>query len=77
VAEARSRTGELLHRIELEGPNGYDFTARILAWAAVEASRGAITRTGALGPVAAFGLEALRDAAENVGLKVVSAAGRS
>jgi short subunit dehydrogenase-like uncharacterized protein len=77
VAEARSRTGELLHRVELEGPNGYDFTARILAWAAVEATRGAITRTGALGPVAAFGLEALRDAAENVGLKVVSAAGRS
>jgi short subunit dehydrogenase-like uncharacterized protein len=68
VAEARSASGQLLHRIEMEGPNGYDFTARILAWASAEAARGAITQTGALGPVAAFGLEPLRAAAENVGL---------
>ena len=75
VADARSATGELLHRVELEGPNGYDFTARILAWASVEASRGAITQTGALGPVAAFGLEALRAAADTAGLRLVSQAG--
>ncbi len=68
LADARSATGELLHRVELDGPDGYDFTARILAWASVEASRGAITGTGALGPVAAFGLEALRVGAENAGL---------
>lgn len=71
VADARSATGELLHRVELEGPNGYDFTARILAWASTEASRGAVTQAGALGPVAAFGLEALRAAADTAGLRPV------
>lgn len=71
VAEARSASGELIHRIEMHGPNGYDFTARILAWASVEAARGAITQTGALGPVAAFGLEALGAAARDAGLEQV------
>lgn len=71
VAEARSESGALLHRVELDGPNGYDFTAGILAWASVAAAQGAITQTGALGPVAAFGLEPLRDAAAEVGLRQV------
>ena len=74
VADARSASGELIHRVEMDGPNGYDFTARILAWASVEAARGVITETGAVGPVAAFGLEPLRFAAENAGLSQVSAA---
>ena len=68
VAESRSASGGLIHRVEMNGPNGYDFTARILAWASVAASRGAITQSGALGPVAAFGLDALRAAAEDAGL---------
>jgi short subunit dehydrogenase-like uncharacterized protein len=71
VADARSASGELIHRVEMQGPNGYDFTARILAWASVQAAQGAITQTGAVGPVAAFGLDALRTAAEGVGLKQV------
>jgi short subunit dehydrogenase-like uncharacterized protein len=69
VADARSASGELIHRIEMHGINGYDFTARILAWASVEATRGAITQTGAVGPVAAFGLEALVAGAQDAGLK--------
>jgi short subunit dehydrogenase-like uncharacterized protein len=72
VAEARSASGTLLHRVELDGPNGYDFTARILAWAALEAAHGAITGTGALGPVAAFGLDALTAGAGTAGLAQVS-----
>jgi short subunit dehydrogenase-like uncharacterized protein len=71
VAEARSTSGALIHRVVMDGPNGYDFTARILAWASVEASRGAVAQTGALGPVAAFGLEPLRAAAEDAGLTQV------
>jgi short subunit dehydrogenase-like uncharacterized protein len=71
VADAHSASGELIHRVEMQGPNGYDFTARILAWASVQAAQGAITQTGAVGPVAAFGLDALRAAAEGVGLKQV------
>jgi short subunit dehydrogenase-like uncharacterized protein len=74
VAEASSASGELIHRVVMEGPNGYDFTARILAWASMEAARGAITRTGALGPVAAFGPDPLRDAANHAGLRQVSPA---
>ncbi len=71
VAEARSASGELIHHIEMRGPNGYDFTARILAWASVEAARGAITQVGALGPVAAFGLHAFGAAAQDAGLRQV------
>jgi short subunit dehydrogenase-like uncharacterized protein len=72
VADARSTSGELLHRVVMQGPNGYDFTARILAWASTEAARVGIAQTGAVGPVAAFGLEPLRLAAENAGLRQVS-----
>jgi short subunit dehydrogenase-like uncharacterized protein len=68
VADARSESGELIHRVVLRGPNGYDFTARILAWASVAARGGAISGTGALGPVDAFGLDPLRTAAEDAGL---------
>lgn len=68
VADARSASGELISRVEMDGPNGYDFTAGILAWASVVASGGAVDQTGAVGPVAAFGLEPLRAAAEHIGL---------
>jgi hypothetical protein len=71
VAEARSASGALIHRVVMDGPNGYDFTAGILAWASVAATQGAITQTGALGPVAAFGLDALRAAAADIGLTQV------
>ena len=77
VADARSASGELIHRIVMDGPNGYDFTARILAWASVEATHGVISETGAVGPVGAFGLELLRAAAEGAGLRHVSAASAS
>jgi NAD(P)-dependent dehydrogenase (short-subunit alcohol dehydrogenase family) len=73
VADARSASGELIQRVVMQGPNGYDFTARILAWASTEATRVGITETGAVGPVAAFGLGPLRVAAETAGLRQESA----
>ena len=69
VAEARSASGELM--LGMRGPNGYGLTARILAWASVEAARGAIAQVGALGPVAAAGPHALGAAAQDVDLRQV------
>jgi hypothetical protein len=39
--------------------NGYTFTGRMLAWAAERTANGGLKGSGALGPVEAFGLEAL------------------
>jgi hypothetical protein len=46
-------------RIVLEGINGYEFSGNMLAWAASRVRAGAAHGAGALGPVEAFGLEAL------------------
>jgi len=63
VAEARAADGELLHRVQLDGPNAYEFTFRILAWGATTAAEHGLQGTGALGPVQAFGLAALAQGA--------------
>lgn len=81
AARVTDTGGVRLAALDLEGPGPYVLTAQLLAWAAaVEAHTGAKTvhrRVGALGPVQAFGLDALRDAAAQVGLEaeVVTAAG--
>ena len=46
----------MVGRAHLAGVNGYDFTAGMLAWGARAAAAGRLQGTGALGPVAAFGL---------------------
>lgn len=69
VAEARSASGELLHRVQLDGPNGYDFTFRILAWGAIIAAEQGLAGVGALGPVQAFGLQSLTGGAASAGLR--------
>ena len=71
VAEARSAQGDLLHSVQLDGPDGYDFTFRILAWGAMTAAEQGLAGTGALGPVSAFGLEQLVDGAASAGLSPV------
>ena len=63
VAEARDDAGKTLASVILEGGDPYDFTAAMLAWAADTALSGGLLGTGALGPVDAFGLDALRAAA--------------
>jgi short subunit dehydrogenase-like uncharacterized protein len=68
VAEAFSASGALLQRVQLDGPNGYTFTAEILAWAAMTAAADGIEGTGALGPVSAFGLDGLEAGARQAGL---------
>ena len=68
VAETSDAAGRLLTRAEVSGPNPYDLTAGLVAWAAAELAAGKIEATGALGPVAAFGLDRLRDGCAGLGL---------
>jgi short subunit dehydrogenase-like uncharacterized protein len=68
VAEAADATGRILARVRLAGVNGYDFTAGMLAWGARAAAAGRIHGAGALGPVPAYGLDALCGGARSAGI---------
>jgi hypothetical protein len=61
--------GRDLAEVRLHGPDPYTLTARLLAWGARRAAGGGLQGTGALGPVDAFGLEALRSGAAAAGLE--------
>jgi short subunit dehydrogenase-like uncharacterized protein len=68
IAEALDEDGALLARVELTGPNPYTLTGRLLAWAAQEALAGRVQGAGVLGPVQAFGLDALTAGCAAIGL---------
>jgi hypothetical protein len=68
VAEALDEDGALLSRVELTGPNPYTLTGRLLAWAARQALAGQVQGAGVLGPVQAFGLDALAAGCASIGL---------
>ena len=68
LAEARDAGGTVLAEARLEGVNGYDLTARFLAWGAETAARGGLQGTGALGPVDGFGLDALEAGCAEAGI---------
>jgi short subunit dehydrogenase-like uncharacterized protein len=68
VAEVRDAAGELVSRVQLSGPEAYGFTAEMLAWGATRAADAGVRGSGALGPVQAFGLDALTAGAADVGL---------
>jgi short subunit dehydrogenase-like uncharacterized protein len=70
VAEAYDARGRVLSRAELTGINGYDFTFKILAWAAEMIANGKVKKTGAIGPVEAFGLDDLIKGCKEAGLAV-------
>jgi hypothetical protein len=67
TAEALSASDEVLASVSLAGPSAYDFTASFVAWASRQRADGA----GALGPVAAYGLERLEAGALEAGLERV------
>jgi short subunit dehydrogenase-like uncharacterized protein len=69
VAIAADGHGREVARVQLQGPDPYTLTARLLAWAATHAARGGLEGTGALGPVDAFGLAALQAGAATAGLE--------
>jgi short subunit dehydrogenase-like uncharacterized protein len=68
LAVACNAAGRELARVRLAGGNGYDLTGRLLAFAATRLAAGAVNGAGALGPVEAFGLEALEAACRDAGL---------
>jgi short subunit dehydrogenase-like uncharacterized protein len=75
VAIAYDSGGQPLAEVQLEGPNGYTFTADMLAWGAEQAVAGSLQGTGALGPVDAFGLDALEAGAREAGMAPFSRSG--
>lgn len=68
VAEARSASGAVLTTVTLAGPDPYDFTADILAWGAIRAADTGLLAAGGLGPVGAYGLDALTQGCASAGL---------
>jgi len=68
VAVASDAGGAPLATVHVEGANGYDFTAGMLAWAAERALAGGLHGAGALGPVEAYGLDALREGCAEAGI---------
>ncbi len=69
VATAHDAAGtQLGDEVVLEGVNGYDFTADVLAWGAMHIAAGGLLGTGALGPVGAFGLDALTAGVASAGI---------
>ena len=73
VAAAYDAAGEELAEVHLSGADGYDFTAGFLAWAARRAASTGVDGAGALGPLQAFGLEALQAGCAEAGLERVEA----
>ena len=73
VGAAYDETGEQLAEIDLSGTEPYALTAGILAWAARRAAGAGVSGTGALGPLAAFGLAELEAGCREAGLERVSA----
>jgi short subunit dehydrogenase-like uncharacterized protein len=70
VAMAFDGGGRCLSEVRLEGANGYDFTAGMLAWGAVRVTERGFEGSGALGPVEAFGLDELEAGSAEAGIAV-------
>jgi short subunit dehydrogenase-like uncharacterized protein len=70
VAIAYDAGGSPVSEVHITGVDVYTFTGAIMALAAIRAAAGAIRGSGALGPVEAFGLGALRAGCAQAGLEV-------
>ena len=66
---AHDRAGAALAEVHLRGGDLYAFTAGFLAWAASRAASAGVAGAGAVGPVEAFGLEALERGCAEAGLE--------
>jgi short subunit dehydrogenase-like uncharacterized protein len=72
AAEARDAADQPLATVHLSGADPYEFTGGLLAWAARRAAAAGLQGTGALGPVQAFGLEALEQGCREAGIERVN-----
>ncbi|WP_316783475.1 saccharopine dehydrogenase family protein [Streptomyces sasae] len=72
IAVVRDGQGRPLVTTTLTGPDPYEMTGSLLAWAAVQAAApDAVLKPGAHGPVAAFGPDTLRLGAAEAGVHEV------
>jgi short subunit dehydrogenase-like uncharacterized protein len=71
VGAAYDAGGRQLSEVHLDGVNGYDFTAEMLAWAARRVAAGGLKGTGALGPADGFGVGRLSAAVDKAGIRIV------
>jgi short subunit dehydrogenase-like uncharacterized protein len=72
VGIASDAGGRELARVRIAGRDMYGFTAATMAWAAGKLVAGEASESGALGPVDAFGLDALQAACAEAGLTEAS-----
>lgn len=70
IGIAYDADGNELATAELRGVNVYTYTAGILAWGAEQALNDRLRTSGALGPVQAFGLEALVEGNREAGFEL-------
>ena len=68
LAVARDAAGRPLATARVEGVDAYTLTGDLIAWAALRLAAGQVSGPGALGPVDAFGLDALEDGCREAGL---------
>lgn len=68
IAIASDAAGKEIARADLRGLNGYTYTASMLSWGAEQVREGRLRGAGALGPVEAFGLDALIEGNREAGL---------
>jgi short subunit dehydrogenase-like uncharacterized protein len=68
VAQAIDASGEVICRVDVDGPNPYDMSGLLCAWGAQQIAAGAVAGTGALGPVDAFGLAQLETGCAELGI---------
>jgi short subunit dehydrogenase-like uncharacterized protein len=68
VAIASDTAGAKLATVRIEGASPYDFTAEMLAGAAMRAADGGLRGSGALGPVDGFGLDELESVVAAAGI---------
>jgi len=69
LASAYDASGAKLAQVSLECGDPYQLTANLLAWGAQRAAEHGVSGSGALGPVEAFGLDALAAGAREAGLR--------
>ncbi len=69
TAVAFDDAGSRLAEVVVRGPNAYPLTGGTVSWACQQILDGKVEGAGALGPVEAFGLDALRDGCAAIGLR--------
>jgi short subunit dehydrogenase-like uncharacterized protein len=74
LAVARDAAGQPLATARVEGVDAYTLTGELIAWAALRLATGEVSGPGALGPVEAFGLDALEEGCREAGLARIEVA---